>query len=384
MSSNKMAEEGARDVPLPLSVRPISVMHVGPGYGQRGGIASVLGELAQQEDRFATERVSFSFFETRSLKSIQGLMLFIFSDLPRFAVALTRHVDIVHFHVSVRGSFYRKYVLYLLSRLGGKKTIFHLHAGNFAPFLASASSVVRSAAGRFIGHADAVIAVSTAIGEELRRLGGGAKGFFIIGNTACALEAAVATDSSCSADRYVAFAGRLTEAKGVGDVLKAIAALKSQGLFVRLELAGGGDIAGWRKVAKDYGIEDRVEFVGWLDGEEKVAFYRNAAMFCMPSHFESFGIATLEAMFAGLPVIGTNVGGFLDLVEEGVTGHLADVGDTQALAGFIRRLAENPRVATQMGEAGLQRARERYSAHAVVDQYVDCYREVMAGGGRAL
>jgi glycosyltransferase involved in cell wall biosynthesis len=106
-------------------------------------------------------------------------------------------------------------------------------------------------------------------------------------------------------------------------------------------------------------------------------------MFCMPSHFESFGIATLEAMFAGLPVIGSKVGGFLDLVEEGVTGHLAGVGDTQALAGFIEKLAEDPRAATQMGEAGLRRARERYSAHSVVDQYVTCYREVMAGSGSA-
>jgi glycosyltransferase involved in cell wall biosynthesis len=387
MSLNKMAKEDACNVRSPLPRRSIDVMHVGPGYGQRGGIASVLGELAQQEDRFAADQVRFTFFETRSLKSVRGLLLFIFSDVPRFAIALTRNVDIVHFHVSVRGSFYRKYLLYLLARLAGKKTIFHLHAGNFEQFLASAKSVVRSAAGRFIRNADAVIAVSTPIGEELRRLGGGAKGLFVIGNTACALEAAadtrLATGSSLRADRYVAFAGRLTEAKGVGDVLQAIAALKLQGLFVPLKLAGGGDIAGWRKVVRDYGIDDRVEFVGWLDGAEKVAFYRDAAMFCMPSHFESFGIATLEAMFAGLPVIGSKVGGFLDLVEEGVTGHLAGVGDTQALAGFIEKLAEDPRAATQMGEAGLRRARERYSAHSVVDQYVTCYREVMAGSGSA-
>jgi glycosyltransferase involved in cell wall biosynthesis len=391
MLLNKIVEEDkedACDVRSTLPVQSISVMHVGPGYGQRGGIASVLGELAQQEDRFAINHVSFSFFETRSLKSIQGLMLFFFSDLPRFAIALTRNVDIVHFHVSVRGSFYRKYLLYLLARFGGKKTIFHLHAGNFEQFLASAKSVVQSAAGRFIRNADAVIAVSTAIGEELRRLGGGARDLFVIGNTAGALEAAADVrpddaSSSPSADRYVAFAGRLTEAKGVGDVLQAIAALKSQGLFVRLKLAGGGDIAGWKRIAKDYGIDDRVEFAGWLDGEEKVAFYRDAAMFCMPSHFESFGIATLEAMFAGLPVIGTKVGGFLDLVEEDVTGHLADVRDTQALAGFIRKLAEDPVAARQMGEAGLLRARERYSANSVVDQYVRCYREVMTGSGSA-
>jgi glycosyltransferase involved in cell wall biosynthesis len=358
-------------------------MHVGPGYGQRGGIASVLGELALQGEPFAHSQLSFCFFETSSLKSIRGLLLFLLRDLPGFAVALTKRIDIVHFHVSVRGSFYRKYLLYLLARLAGKKAIFHLHAGNFGHFLTSSSPLVRLAAAHFIRNANAAVAVSTAIGGELRGIGADGRRLFIIGNTACALEAAVhgaqCGRAGCGAprDRYVAFAGRLTEAKGVGDVLAAIALLKSQGFFIRLKLAGGGDIDGWKATALKLGIADRVEFVGWLDGEDKVAFYRHAEIFCMPSHFEAFGIATLEAMFSRLPVVGTRLGGFLDLVEEGVTGHLVDANDPVALAHCIRRLAEDRDIAIQMGDAGFKRA-ERYSTQAIVEQYVRCYRAVTA------
>jgi glycosyltransferase involved in cell wall biosynthesis len=374
--------------------RPIRVLHVGPGRGQRGGIASVLAELDSQRARFAGTGVGLSFFETRGFKSVAALAAFLLVDLPYFTFGALRRVDIVHFHVSVHGSFYRKLMLWTLAKLRGKKTIFHLHAGNFLPFATQAGPLTRKAIAWFLRDANASVAVSSPIAGELRRLGAARGTLHVIGNSAHEAELAACTGAyaaqaetaettgaaeTSDATRqppYVAFAGRLTGQKGIDDLLTAIALLADDGYYVPVRFAGGGDIARWERLARDYGIDDRVQFVGWLEGDAKLAFYRGARVFCMPSHYESFGIATLEAMFSGVPVIGTRVGGFLDLIEDGVSGFLVDPSDPHALALRLKLLMGDADKAASMGRAALARAQRRYSCEAVMARYIDCYRSV--------
>ncbi|CAB3760255.1 glycosyltransferase family 4 protein [Paraburkholderia solisilvae] len=378
---NGAARAPAQDGGVPRTLR---VLHVGPGRGQRGGIASVLAELGTQRARFADASIALSFFETRGFKSIAALGAFVFADLPRYVFDALRHADIVHFHVSVRGSFYRKLVLWALAKLRGRKTVFHLHAGNFEPFATQAGPLTRRAIAWFVRGCDAAVAVSSPIAGEMRRLGADRRTLHVIGNSARDAQAA---SDACSAQReahgdaasgYVAFAGRLTEQKGIDDLLSAVALLADDGYCVPVRFAGGGDIARWERLARDYRIDDRVQFVGWLDGDAKLAFYRNARVFCMPSHYESFGIATLEAMFSRVPVVGTRVGGFLDLIEDGVSGFLVEPSDPHALALRLRLLMSDAQSARSMGEAAFARARQRYSCEAIVERYIHCYRSVIA------
>ncbi|MDQ7980500.1 glycosyltransferase family 4 protein [Paraburkholderia sp. SARCC-3016] len=365
--------------------RSIRVLHVGPGRGQRGGIASALTELGSQRARFANAAVELSFFETRGFKSFAALAAFVFVDLPRFTFGALRHADIVHFHVSVHGSFYRKLMLWTLAKLRAKKTIFHLHAGNFLPFATQSGPITRKAIGWFLRNANASVAVSSPIADEMRRLGAVRRTLRVIGNSAHDAETAGREHMACRETQdaalsqpYIAFAGRLTEQKGIDDLLTAIALLAGDGYYVPACFAGGGDIARWERLARDYRIDDRVRFVGWLEGDEKLAFYRGARAFCMPSHYEAFGIATLEAMFSSVPVIGTRVGGFLDLIEDGVSGFLVEPSDPHALALRLRLLMGDADRAISMGRAAFLRAQQHYSCAAVVERYIDCYRTVSA------
>jgi glycosyltransferase involved in cell wall biosynthesis len=290
--------------------------------------------------------------------------------------------------VSVNGSFYRKLMLWTLAKLRGKKTIFHLHAGNFLPFATHTGRLTRRAIAWFLSHANASVAVSSPIAGVMRQLGAARRTLHVIGNSAHEAEAEAAAHvhaarPSTAEPRdaawqrpYVAFAGRLTEQKGIDDLLTAVALLADDGYYVPVRFAGGGDIARWERLARDYRIDDYVQFVGWLEGEAKLAFYRGARAFCMPSHYESFGIATLEAMFSGVPVIGTRVGGFLDLIEDGVSGFLVAPSDPHALALRLKLLMGDADKAESMGRAALARAQQRYSCEAVIGRYIDCYRSV--------
>jgi glycosyltransferase involved in cell wall biosynthesis len=360
---------------------PLNVLHVGAGFGQRGGVASVLGELAASKVFFEVEDVSISFFETRGFKKPINLLLFGLVDIPRFAIAMNRNVEMVHFHVSAKGSFYRKFALYLIARLRGKKTLFHWHSNDLGGFRASAGSTTAHAISNFIRNADAVIGVSEEMSQDLLRERGSRDGVYTIGNSSYEAERGARTSaqdilSDSSGSPYLAFAGRFVPEKGIADLFAAVASLKNEGCFVHLKLAGTGDIPAWERRAKDLGIDDRVAFVGWLSGEAKLQFYRNARAFCLPSYRESFGIVTLEAMFCGLAVIGTKTTGFLALVEEGVTGYLVAPRDPEALAARIRTLINNPERSRKMGSAGLARARRLFSIEAITAQYVQCYRDI--------
>jgi glycosyltransferase involved in cell wall biosynthesis len=81
-------------------------------------------------------------------------------------------------------------------------------------------------------------------------------------------------------------------------------------------------------------------------------------------------------MFAGIPVVGTRLGGFLDLVEEGETGFLVKANDPEALAARIRLLMVDDSLARAMGTAARRRAVQCFSMEHTLRRYVNCYREI--------
>ncbi|MBT5570936.1 MAG: glycosyltransferase family 4 protein [Alphaproteobacteria bacterium] len=114
-----------------------------------------------------------------------------------------------------------------------------------------------------------------------------------------------------------------------------------------------------------------------LPGDNLVSLYRSADAFVFPSHIETFGIALVEAMAAGLPVITTDGPGCRDIIEGGIWGEMVPVGDTAAFATAMQQMTNEPdhrrRCVTQ--------SRERATAFSwdhIVDQYVDVYRDMMA------
>ncbi|UQO37162.1 glycosyltransferase family 4 protein [Burkholderia cepacia] len=361
----------------------INVLHVGPGYGQRGGIASVLGELAARRASFERVDIGTTIFETHGFKNAGSSLRFFSSDMPKF-ISAARGVDVVHFHVSERGSFYRKFVLYMIAKAMRRRVVFHLHSGNFDHFVARADGLTRAALHQFIGGADAVIGTSSASARLLNQFRRNADDTNVIANFATDAEHDAIHGGSHDRPRacvqsYIAFAGRLSTQKGVDVLIEALGILARQGFDIALRLAGEGDTERWRGVAHAHDVIDRVHFEGWLEGDDKLSFYRNAFVFCLPSQFEAFGIAALEAMFCGVPVVATRVGGLEDLVSEGVTGYLVPPNDAEAVADRVRQLLENPALATRMKDAALSRAKQDYVARAISERYVRCYRGITNG-----
>ncbi|MEU8136770.1 glycosyltransferase family 4 protein [Streptodolium elevatio] len=108
-------------------------------------------------------------------------------------------------------------------------------------------------------------------------------------------------------------------------------------------------------------------------------------IFLSTSDYEGFGIAVAEAMCAGLPVVGTGVGGVNDVVEDGVTGRLVRKGDCDALADAVRELVSDDDLRTTMGAAARERAMARFTRPTMIEGFAEMYEKAAAervGSGR--
>jgi glycosyltransferase involved in cell wall biosynthesis len=198
-------------------------------------------------------------------------------------------------------------------------------------------------------RARAVICPSTALAKRAKELGGNPVEVIPSG-VDLPRELGVEADPP-----EVLYAGRLSPEKGVLELVEA-----AEGM--NLVVAGDGP------------LRDRVpQARGFVPPEELARLYARAAVVVCPSHREGFGVACLEAMAHGRPVVASAVGGLLDLVVDGETGIHVPPADVEALRTALERLLGDRELRRRMGEAGRRRAAERFSWDTVTRQTVELY-----------
>ena len=132
--------------------------------------------------------------------------------------------------------------------------------------------------------------------------------------------------------------GGNVQRKGLPVILKTIPELLKEIPGLTLQVIGKNqNIGRMKKLAGKLGVMDSVEFIGWIPPEKIKTYYRKASVFVMPSLMEGFGLVFLEAMAQGLPVIGGNVGGTLELIKDGENGILVSPRNSQALKKAIQK-----------------------------------------------
>jgi N-acetyl-alpha-D-glucosaminyl L-malate synthase BshA len=155
--------------------------------------------------------------------------------------------------------------------------------------------------------------------------------------------------------------------KRVGDAVAAFARVVTE-VEARLLLVGDGpERPAVEAQVRALGLSDHVRFLGVR--HDVARWLRRADAALVPSAAESFGLSALEALAAGLPVVATRVGGLADVVRDGETGLLAEVGDVEGLARQLRRLAENPDLRSRLGAAGRADAQARFHPELALDRY---------------
>lgn len=160
--------------------------------------------------------------------------------------------------------------------------------------------------------------------------------------------------------------GRLTASKGVRYLIDAVGIERQRGRSVRLAVAGEGpDSENLKRYVSELGLEEVIEFRGFVSDEQVDEFLAGLDVFALASDSEGLPYVLIEAMRACLPVVSTAVGGVPEIVEDGVTGLLVDPRDPEQLALAFDRLAEDPDLRDRLARAGRDRFEERFTDMAM-------------------
>jgi glycosyltransferase involved in cell wall biosynthesis len=175
----------------------------------------------------------------------------------------------------------------------------------------------------------------------------------------------------------VLYVGRLCERKGIRYLIEAISIIKRKKQDIKLYIVGTGALEGeLRKMVTDYSLNDTISLLGGVSQEELVKWYNHAEVFVLPSLFEGFGIVCIEAMACGTPVIGTDVPGIIDIIENQKTGSLVSSRNAEKLAGAIEQLLTNKDLRLRLGQAGRDKALRNYSWDDITKKIAQLYVEV--------
>lgn len=178
-----------------------------------------------------------------------------------------------------------------------------------------------------------------------------------------------------SGEKLIVHVSNFRPVKRVTDCIRIFAALKGR-VNARLVMVGDGpEKAQAEWLARQLSVSKNVLFVG---KQPSIVDYLSIAdLLLLPSETESFGLSALEAMACEVPVIASNVGGLPEVVVDGETGYLAEVGDVESMAKYSSKILSSDNLQKKMGSFARQTAIEKFSTDKIIPMYVKYYEEIL-------
>jgi glycosyltransferase involved in cell wall biosynthesis len=336
----------------------------------RGGIEAVLAAWSARglSERWPIEHLPTHCDGNMARKAVTAL-----KALFRLLGAILRHGPVVlHVHTASDVSFWRKAVFMGVGLMARCPVILHLHGGRFAQFYDSeCGRIGRRGIRFFFDRAASVVVLSESWQAWVRTISANPRVICLPNPVLEPPERAAPAERNT-----LLFMARIGEEKGILDLLEALAALRASIPDARLVCAGEGDIDAVAERARRLGISDALAFPGWVDGAEKDALLQRATAFVLPSYAEAMPMALLEAMAAGVPTVSTAVGSVPDVVTDGVNGLLVAPGDVAALEKQLRRLLQDPKLASRLAAAARETVRLRFPADRVLARLERMYADI--------
>jgi glycosyltransferase involved in cell wall biosynthesis len=277
---------------------------------------------------------------------------------------LVKRVRLIHINMADKGSVVRKFVIVWVAKALGIKTILHLHAGGFIAFYDRLGDRPRAIVRHLFQTVDRVLVLGEIWKSHLvEQLHVNEQKISVVHNGAPSVGRAK-HDRPPGCCR-LAFFGRISEEKGIGDLIAAMSLPAMQSLDWKCTFAGNGDIEYFMDQAAAAGIADRLEFLGWLDRPKAKALLLESDIMVLPSRFEGLPMTVLEALSAGVTVVATRVGAVPEILTSDLDSILVDANAPQSLSDELARAVRDKNLRRRLGLAG----RELYEANFTVAEF---------------
>lgn len=351
------------------------ILMVGNDSSVKGGITTVISQFRNYD--WSSQNVNFKFIPTYVDKNNVIKILF-------FCLAMTRitfdliffRPDIIHIHMSYKGSFTRANTVHRLCKLFKINDIIHLHGSEFKKWYDEIrDSKKQLKVRRLLKETSVVVVLGKEWEKRIKEIEPEAR-TIIVNNTIKISDENV----KYRKEKFnVLFLGVLIKRKGVHDLLSAISILKEKNILdnVNFTIAGTGDEKeNLEKQATSLEISKYINFFGWVNDKEKRTLLADSQLLVLPSYNEGLPMAILEGISVGLPVISTNVGDISEAIINEKNGYLIDPGDVEKLAYYLEKIIlageENWK---KFSENSKEIASEKFSDK----KYFDIFKKIYKG-----
>lgn len=342
---------------------------IGPSISANGGIASVVKEYYKAH---IDERCNLDYLaSTNSESIIKKYICFIKACM--IAPRKLKKCDIVHIHMSKSGSFFRKKYFVKKAKKYKKPVIIHVHSSQFNDFYEKSSFFVKKQIIGTFEKADRIIVLSEYWKNEYSHFSKPEKMIVI--------ENGVVIPKKFKKDYKklsIIFLGKICREKGIYDLLKAISVLKNQFPETKIKICGLGEIDECKELCKKYKIDGNVDFLGWVNGEEKSRLLEESAVFVLPSYFEGMPVSLIEAMSYGCCCLASNAGGIPDVLSN-ECGIMFNSGKVEELIDSLKEVLNSEAKREKLGKEAYLVAQKRFDESLVIDKIISIYEEVLHG-----
>lgn len=175
------------------------------------------------------------------------------------------------------------------------------------------------------------------------------------------------------------YVGRLVFYKNLEIVIQAISIVKKSHKNVKLKIIGGGPhMESLMNIVKQLGLQENVEFCGYVSEDKKYEVIYSSIAMVFPSFCEGFGLVILESFSCNRPVIVSNVRPLSDIIEDKKDGFVVDAKDEKEWAHAMINLIENPSIALTMGKNGKKKLQEKYSLEEMTSKIESMYQDTIS------
>ena len=338
------------------------VLVVATSRKTRGGITAVL-KLYEQSALW--EHYHCKWIETHRDGSKWRKAWYAARAMLQYIVLLPFY-DIVHIHFSLPPSAYRKYTFFKLAKMMGKKTVIHLHCGS------QIDDIWGIVYQKMFEQCDYGVLLSEGLKHKIEEHIGQSEKLKVIYNP-CPI---ITNTAKYEKKNYILFSGTLYEGKGYQDLIRAFSKVAATYKEWKVVLAGNGEVEQARTLAKELGIENQVDLLGWVNGESKDKAFKQASVFCLPSYAEGFPMAVLDAWAYGLPVVTTPVGGIPDVAIDGENMLLFNPGDIDTLAEKLNLLMCDESLRNKLSASSVNMASEMFNLDTIATQVGRIYESL--------
>lgn len=315
----------------------MKVLMVGNDKSVHGGITTVINQF--RNSNWNEKNIDLRFIPTYIEGNVlKKSLFFLVAYLKIIWYCLTDNLDIIHIHMSYKGSFTRAYCIHKLCHIFKIKNIIHLHGSEFKKWYdEDCSESKKKMVKKFLRESDKIIVLGKEWEKRILSIEPLAK-TEIINNTVSIPNVKTKFNKDCF---NILFLGVLIKRKGVYDLLNSISELKEKTDLnnIKFIIAGNGnEEEKIKNKSKELKIDKYIEFTGWIDSKQKKELLEKSQLLVLPSYNEGLPMAILEAMSYGLPIVATNVGDISEAVINEENGFLIKVGNIKELTKSIFKI----------------------------------------------